>query len=43
MVMSQMMSDFKRISDALYSSNEILQKEHLPEEAKGVCRRRNIA
>lgn len=34
MVMSHMMSDFKRISDALYSSNEILQKEHLPEEAK---------
>ncbi|GIN91994.1 hypothetical protein J22TS1_30450 [Siminovitchia terrae] len=34
MDMSHMMSNFKRISDALYSSSEILQNEHLPDEAK---------
>ncbi len=34
MGMPHMMSDFKRISDALYSSSEMLQNEHLPEEVK---------
>lgn len=34
MAMPQVMNDFKRISDALYSSNEILSKEQIPENAK---------
>ncbi|GIN21090.1 MAG TPA: hypothetical protein DEO65_06275 [Bacillus bacterium] len=32
--MPHVMSDFKRIFEALYSSNEMLRKEHLPDKAK---------
>ncbi|VEF48010.1 Uncharacterised protein [Bacillus freudenreichii] len=34
MIMPHLMKDFKRISDALYSSNEILSKEQIPENAQ---------
>lgn len=32
--MPQMIKEFKKISDALYSSAEMLRKENLPEEAR---------
>ncbi|WP_126051018.1 hypothetical protein [Siminovitchia acidinfaciens] len=34
MIMPHLMKDFKRISDALYSSNKILSKEQIPENAQ---------